>query len=80
MAIDVFPNPAEGREFFVQVPQSEDLRVELFSVTGHKILFAETWKNPNVLAISPTEPLTGGVYLVNVTTSEGVVQKKLFVR
>lgn len=80
VAIDVFPNPAEGREFFVQVPQSEDLRVELFSVTGHKIPFAETWKNPNVLAISPTEPLTGGVYLVNVTTSEGVVQKKLFVR
>lgn len=81
LTVEVFPNPAEGKEFFVQVPrQSEDLRVELFSVAGQKIPFAESWRSPNVLAVSPNEPLTGGVYLINVTSNEGITQRKVFVR
>lgn len=79
MVVDVYPNPTDGKEIYVRVPEEEEVAVGLYNLSGTKIPFSQTRKSANILALTPEQPLAMGMYLVNISTSESTVQKKLVV-
>ncbi|WP_068596334.1 T9SS type A sorting domain-containing protein [Vaginella massiliensis] len=72
-AIALYPNPVDAH-FTVELPKGEDLKsVEILNSTGQKIL-SSTSKTTAV------ESLANGVYLVNITTSNGKIYTKKIIK
>jgi hypothetical protein len=73
--IQIFPNPVAGNYFYINAG-SDIEKVQIFNINGQLILAYSTGiKQPSVILEKPET--AGGIYIVEVTTSTGVIRKKI---
>ncbi len=72
--VKIFPNPTSD---FMKITSEEILRVEVYNITGQKLI-DNRYSGSHV--VIPTSSLSAGTYIVNVTTSTGKTSKKVVVR
>ncbi len=75
--LSLFPNPAEDR-FTIQTTVGTINSVEILDLKG-SILYAEE-NIANQIKTVQTENLSAGIYLVRITTENGIANKKLIIR
>ncbi|RSK37210.1 T9SS-dependent M36 family metallopeptidase [Hymenobacter metallilatus] len=81
--LEVYPNPANGQVLVrTQVGSSAPVQVELVSLLGQRV---STQQVPAARlqqegVVLNTSKVAGGVYLVRLTTSEGIITKKVVVQ
>jgi hypothetical protein len=79
--LNVYPNPAQDR-FTINFRNDsyQDVTFELLNLTGEKI-FHDLWKiAPGLITKTiGTETLSGGLYLLKITTRQEVITRKLII-
>lgn len=74
-ALAVYPQPArEG--FYLMLPDAHPMRVELFSLTGERLLTVHTG-GEEALYIARSAGVSGGVYLLRVSSTVGSWTKRI---
>ena len=75
MKIDIYPNPTNGNLFF-NLPLGINFYLEVYDITGSHVVYKRTIANDFVLESGILEK---GIYLVNFSSKNTSITKKLFV-
>lgn len=73
-SIGLYPNPSQGATGFYLSNMTADTKVALFTLLGQSVPVA-TVLNGNTLQVHPKSSLCQGVYLVQVTSPEGLTKQ-----
>ena len=79
LSMSVSPNPfSDNLKINIKNPENEDFALQLFSITG-VLLYSEKFNNlsQEVAMTLGFNNLTSGVYLLNITSSKGLVTQKI---
>jgi hypothetical protein len=80
LEVSIYPNPSDGQEVYVQVPDAQIADIQVFNSTGFRVNIQQSIQHQNLVRIKPTETLPQGLYIVQVR-SEGDLQiRKLIVK
>jgi Secretion system C-terminal sorting domain len=77
--VRVYPNPADGKQFFVKVIDSNIAEVSLHTSAGVLIPTKQQIRSEHLLEISPEQTLPKGLYLVQVRNETSTTTKKLVI-
>jgi hypothetical protein len=80
VAIQLLPNPISSGEVLQLELKglSGQYLLEIFDLQG-RLMLSKSWENQNIIQI-PTEGLTAGQYLLQITTDQGNFQEKLIIK
>ncbi|MBK7806908.1 MAG: T9SS type A sorting domain-containing protein [Saprospiraceae bacterium] len=70
----IYPNPSTDH---ITLETSQPCKIEIYDITGHKVLTIATNENSTDMDISPLHP---GLYLIKCTTASGVASVQKFVK
>ena len=77
----IYPNPAVGQEFFVELPQTvhfdTDVMVKISDLNG-KVLYESKMLDPR-LPID-TQSFKNGIYMVSIVSKDYLLSKKLVIQ
>ncbi|MDO1446842.1 T9SS type A sorting domain-containing protein [Rhodocytophaga aerolata] len=79
-AIDIYPNPSDGKHIFIQMGYTGEVVVSVFTMTGAEVITQRAISDGNIVTIQPRNGLAPGMYIVRVATSQGSYQQKLIVK
>jgi len=65
-AFTIYPNPATGHTFFIKVPDSEQLTISVFTVTGQLLLRQSIQGQTQYKVLLPSQLLSGNAVIVQV--------------
>jgi hypothetical protein len=72
--INIYPNPSSD---YITIETSQPCKIEIYDITGHKVLTTTTDENRTEVNIAPLNP---GLYLIKCTTGSGVASVQKFVK
>jgi len=72
---DVFPNPVTSNNFFIQIENSSEAKVTIFSLLGSKMITTIIQQNNTTIF----HHLESGTYFLQVETDEGSSVRKLII-
>ena len=77
--ISVYPNPADN-EFEIRLPEktSEKIQIRMVDSYGHEIMIPGFEKGEQVKIVT-TKDFAGGLYIMQLETSKGIVRKKMMI-
>jgi hypothetical protein len=74
----IYPNPC--RDQLVLTPQKEGAcEITLFSMTGQEVLHLKSIFKPYEPFLIPTDDFEPGIYLMKITSNEGILNRKLII-
>jgi Endonuclease I len=73
--IEIYPNPAH-QQFFVSSNSNSPINIGVYDLTGKKIIERKNQRSNQSIDISA---LTNGIYLIRISSENGMVTKKLTV-
>ena len=73
--VNLYPNPAH-EELIIELDQLNPKQVSLFNLLGERVLQQELVNNKSVLSL---QGLEGGLYQVEISTTEGTISKRVMV-
>ncbi|MGQ2984437.1 MAG: immunoglobulin domain-containing protein [Flavobacterium sp.] len=77
----VYPNPASGSEFFIDMPASpENTTVIIFNTIGQQIGTSISTQAGNTVKVVPDTKLADGVYMIRISNGKSVATKKLIIK
>jgi len=79
-SLNVYPNPFEGREIFLQIEDGTNVQVELFSITGAAIPTSVDSQGGSVYVVRPHQVLPSGLYMMKVTDGSETTVKRVVVK
>jgi hypothetical protein len=78
---NVYPNPSTGMlQVEVELPQSDDVRLEVVNTQGQVIASRAATHVPNFAATFDLSDQAGGIYLLRVSTPQGSQTAKFFLQ
>ena len=78
--VSIYPNPSNGQEVFVQVPDAELAEIQVYNSTGFKVATQQRVINKNLVNVRPYETLPQGLYVVQVRSEGDLQTRKLIVK
>ncbi|MEL1245242.1 T9SS type A sorting domain-containing protein [Flavobacterium sp. DGU11] len=78
-AFSVYPNPASGNEFTVQLSSANNPSVTVYNQLGQQVA-CKTNAYGNILTVTPTAQMGTGIYMVQVENGGKTAVKKLIVK
>jgi len=80
--VRIYPNPSTSSQFYIQLPTglSGNAKVDVVSVLGQQVYSRAMDVTGNTISIQPEQTLEAGIYMVRITTSNGVATKKLIIK
>jgi hypothetical protein len=69
--IGIYPNPATGHTFFITVPNTEQLTVNIFTVTGQLLSRQSLQGQVQYQLLLPSQLLSGNAVIVQAITTTG---------
>jgi hypothetical protein len=79
-SVEVYPNPSDGKQIFIQMGYTGQVLVSVFTMTGAEVISQRAISDGTIIAIQPKNGLTPGMYIVRVATPQGSYQQKLIVK
>ncbi|MDQ3191169.1 MAG: T9SS type A sorting domain-containing protein [Bacteroidota bacterium] len=73
--INVYPNPFHN-ELFIETDKNEPIKISVYNMTGKQI-FTQNYTASNVKTTIDLSEFTLGVYMIQISTSENTVTKKV---
>ncbi|QHT71043.1 T9SS type A sorting domain-containing protein [Rhodocytophaga rosea] len=77
---EVYPNPSDGKQLYIQVPYKGEITVTLLNMAGAEVYAQRTMADGSFASVQPSHSLATGMYVVRVSTGKGTYQQKLLVK
>jgi hypothetical protein len=79
--VRIYPNPAVGNNFFVDVPfGSNDTAVTIYNALGQKVASSLTVQSDTTLAVKAQTQMAAGIYMIEIAQGQKVITKKLIIK